>query len=138
MSQQQPSLTIPKDIIEPIVKAHMQAALAEALGDKSKLLEQMAAQVLNAKVDCNGRPPSYRSDEAGTFIEVTLANELREAVRTVLREELDKHKERIRAAIVAELQKKNSPIVKAMVEGLLTGVVTNGLAYALTVKVAKE
>lgn len=131
-------MTIPKDIIEPIVKAHIQAALAEALGDKSHLLEQMATQVLSAKVDYKGNPPRYSSDEAGTFIEVTLANELREAVRSVLREELGKHKERMRAAIVAELEKKNSPIVKAMVEGLLTGVVTNGLEYALTVKLANE
>lgn len=135
---QQPSLTIPKDLIEPIIKTHMQAALAEALGDKSKLLEKMAVQVLNAKVDYKGNVPRYSSDEAGTFIDIVLKNELQDVVRAVLREELDKHKERVRAALVAELQKKNSPIVKAMVEGLLTGVITHGLSYSLTVKLANE
>ncbi len=34
------TLNLPKDLIEPIIQSHIQAALAEALGSKSDLLAE--------------------------------------------------------------------------------------------------
>lgn len=128
------SLTLPRDLIEPIINAHIQAALAEALGSKSDLLAKMAGQILNAPVTAGGNPCNSSSyEKAGTFIEVSLRLAMQKAFRELMEAELEKHKETLKAHLTAELKKANSPLTRALVEGMCKGVVTNGLRYNLTV-----
>lgn len=128
------TLNLPKDLIEPIIHAHIQAALAEALGSKSDLLGKMAWQILNQTVNNSGNPVNASSyEKAGTFIEVNLRLAMQKAFRELLEAELEKHKETLKAHLTAELKKANSPLTKALVKGMCEGVVTSGLRYHLTV-----
>ena len=129
------SVQIPKDVLEPIIKAHMQAALAEALGDRGRLLDKMAWQILNAPVEANGAPHTNASYNrpAGTWLEVNLRLAFQKVMEEVVKEELEGHKDALRMHLRAEMKKANSPLVKALVEGMCNGVVTDGLRYRLTV-----
>lgn len=128
------SLKLPKDLLEPIIQAHIQAALAEALGSKSDLLGKMAWQILNQTVNNSGNPVNPSSyEKAGTFIEVSLRLAMQKAFRELLEQELEKHKETLKVHLTSELKKANSPLTKALVKGMCEGVVTNGLRYHLTV-----
>lgn len=127
------TLNLPKDLIEPIIQAHIQAALAEALGEKSNLLGKMAWQILNQTVDTSGQPCNPTSyNKAGTFIEVTLRQSMQKAFRELLDAELVKHKETLKKHLETELKKSNSPLTKALLEGMCNSAVT-GLRYSLTV-----
>lgn len=128
------TLALPKDLIEPIIQAHIQNALSEALGDKAGLLSKMAWQILNTKVNSSGNPSTSSYDQAGTFLEVNLRVAFQKMLQQCLEEELEKHKETLKKYLTAELKKDKSPLTKALVEGMCNGVVTSGLKYRLTVE----
>lgn len=134
---EQASLQLPKDLIEPIINAHIQAALAQAFGGQEKILQKIAQQLLNQPVDYQGKPTNSSYEKKGTWIEVNLQLAFHQAMKDVIAAELEKHKEILKKAMSEQLKKTNSPLVKAMVEGMCNGAVTNGLKYHLQVTEVK-
>ena len=130
------TLALPKDLIEPIIQAHIQTALAEAF-DKEAIISKIAWQILNQKVNSDGKPADREYSVAGTFLEVSVNKMLREAFTQMLSEEMEKHKETLKTYLTKEMGKSNSKLVKAIAEGLVEGLVTNGLRYNLTVTTPK-
>ena len=130
------TLALPKDLIEPIIQTHIQAALAEAF-DKNAIISKMAWQILNQKVDSTGKPADREYNVAGTFLEVSINKMMREAFTEMLAGEMEKHKETLKVYLAKEMGKSNSKLVKAIAEGLVEGLVTNGLRYHLTVDMPK-
>jgi hypothetical protein len=64
---------------------------------------------------------------------------IREATEEVLSQELGKHKEAIRAQLITLLSKKNGPMIKQLVDGMISGVVkSDGLKYRINVSFDKE
>lgn len=115
------SLTLPKDLIEATINQHVQAAVAAALADKAQILQMAVGRVLTEKVDTDLKPCSYGS--AKPFIEMAVQKSIRDAVQTVLNEELAKHHEAIKAELARQIGAKNSPLLKLMVESMASGMV---------------
>jgi|GEM_PF-7038979 len=133
------TLALPKDLIEPIIQTHIQNALAEAFNQKDAIISKMAWQILNQHIDSEGKPcdkGGYR--DTGTFLESTINKMMREAFKECLAQEMEKHKETLRGYLTKEMAKSNSKLVKAIAEGLVEGLVTNGLKYSLTVEMPKN
>lgn len=116
------SLQIPRDLIDPIIEAHVSAAVLSALADKQGLMQRVVAQTLSAKVDSQGRKSDY--NDAKPWIQWLTEECIREAVKKALQEAVAKNEEMVRDAIVKELQKKNSPLVRQLVSGM-TSAFTN-------------
>jgi len=133
-----PSLTIPRDIIEPIIQSHVAAAITEALGLKKQLLSEIATRIINECVDSNGKPSSYSYDKGRRWIDWATQDAFRKAMQSAIEEQVELHKETLKKALVAELKKVNSPLVKAMVEGMVTGALTTNLCYNLTISEKKD
>ena len=117
-----PTFQIPKDVIEPIIQAHVSLAVVNALGDGNKLMESAVRQVLETKVNDKGESSNYNSDIP--WLQWALGNAVRKAVKEVLEEELLKHKDRLKAQLVSMLQKKNSKLINELIEGM-AGAMTN-------------
>jgi hypothetical protein len=115
-----PTLQIPKDIIEPIITAHVSAAILSAFADKSKLMEVAVAQVLNAKVDKDNGKPTSSSYNATSYIQWLMESVVRKAVANAIEEQVGLHKEELKKAIAAELGlgKKYTPLAKQLVNGM--------------------
>lgn len=126
------SVNIPKDMIEPVIKAHIQAAIVSALGDGRALIEAAVQRILTEKVDENGKPSSYSN--ARPLADFLLRQCIQTAAKEVILEELPKHKEAIRASIKANLARRNSPLIKQFVNGMV-GALTNAdrLKYRIQV-----
>ena len=117
------TLQLPRDLIEGAINSHVQAAIAAALGDKAKILETAVAQVLTAKVDSEGKPGrGYGHDFE--FIQWAVRDCIHKAVRQCLQAEIAKHQDTIRKNIAEQLAKKNSPLLKQLVETMTTGLVS--------------
>jgi hypothetical protein len=129
-----PTFQIPKDVIEPIIQAHIAAAVTAALSGQDQLMNKAVHMVLNQKVDSNGKPDSYPSSSSITFIQWAMREALQKATKDALVAEVAKHADVIRANIAAQLKNSKSPIVQKLVEGLVGALVNpDTLKYRLTI-----
>jgi hypothetical protein len=128
-----PTFQIPRDVIEPIIQAHVASAVIAALGSGNQMIEAAVARILNEKVDSEGRSTS--SDyQSTTWIIHVMRKQLREAIAATVAEEMPKHKEAIRRLIARELKKDNSPMLKQFVDGMTAAIVSpDTLKYRFTV-----
>lgn len=129
----QATLQIPQDVLKPIIEARVTEALAGALGPHSKVLEKVVAAVLSVRVNERGEKDTYGRSNSPTFLEWLLEDALKKCVRTVLEDEVMKHKEMIKAALTNEFKKKNSPIVKQLIESMAGAITGDSLKYRLNV-----
>jgi hypothetical protein len=126
------TVNIPRDVIEPVIQAHVQAAIVSALGDGQQLISEAIGRILNQKVGDKGEPSSYSN--AIPWINWVLRDCVQQAVRKVIIEELPKHEAVIRAGIAADLQRKNSPLIKQFVQGMVAALTDDArLRYRVVV-----
>jgi len=113
-----PLITLDPKLVDSLVREHLYAAVLSVLADKKEaLLSQMAAQVLNLKVNEHGNVSSYSSENKFTWIELTLNRELREIIKQSCVESLALMKPEIEAAVKKEIRKSGGAIVKAIMLG---------------------
>jgi len=113
------SLQLPRDMIEAAIQREVSISISKALGDSAKILNEVVRQVLTSKVDRDGKPSSYGGLE---FIKWAMEDSLKKAVKESINEEIGKYKDVIKKNITEQLAKKNSPLVKQLVDGMCTGV----------------
>ena len=133
------SLQLPKDMIEAAIQREISLSIAKSLGDSSRILDEVVKRVLTQKVDSYGKPSSYSSNPE--FISWAVDEALREAVKKSLREEIGKYGEIIKKNIADRLAKKNSPLLKQLVEGMTKGIVSaleDGKGWQLKVIYGEE
>lgn len=128
------TIKIPNDVIQPIIEAKVAAAVTEALGGYERLIETAVGQVLNQKVGTDGQPSTYSN--AIPWFKWTMNDCIKRAARAAIEDYFKTHEDVIKRAVVVELSKKNSPLVKQMIAAL-TGSVLNAdsLRYRMNVTV---
>lgn len=127
-----PTFQIPTDVIQPIIKAHVLTAVTGALSNHSVILNEIVSRILSQQVGDDGKPCSYRGQQ---FIDYLVSTALREGVKAAVTEAIASHQETIRAAVLKELSKRNSPLVKQLVDGMVRGTFDpSRLRYALHLK----
>lgn len=115
------TLQLPKDLIEAAIQTNVAKAMAEAMGGYNSLMAQAVERVLSQKVGSDGQPSGYHNST--TFIQWAVNDQLRTAVQRALTEELAKHEAEIRRQIVGQLSKRNSPLIKQLVENMTKGLI---------------
>ena len=118
-----PTLQIPKDVIEPIIQAHIAAAVASALNGRERLMTDAIHRVLQSRVDANGQPERYNSSSSPTFVEWLMQDAIKKAAREALTEQVAKLQPAIKKAIADQLTNSKSPLVKQLVEGMSGAIV---------------
>jgi hypothetical protein len=116
-----PTIQIPQDIIEPIIQAEITRAVFEAMGPKHVVLEKAVASILTMSVDSEGKPSSYNGKP---WIDWVVGKAVRDAAQAAITEHIATHGEVIKKQLAAELAKKNSPLVKQLIEGMV-GAITH-------------
>jgi hypothetical protein len=111
-----PTLQIPKDIIEPIIQAEITKAIVEAMGPKQAVMQSAIATILSMSVDSDGKPTSYNGRP---WIDWVIGKEIRAAATEAITSHLATHADVIKKQLATELAKKNSPLVKQLIEGMV-------------------
>lgn len=128
----QPTLSIPKDLIDPIIHAQITAAVAQAMGPSAHVMQQAIASILSTQVDNEGKPSAYGRGQS--WLDWAVADSIRKAAKAAIEESVAGLSEAMRKQFIAELGKKNSPMVKQLVDGMVSGVFKpESLRYRLTV-----
>lgn len=95
------NITLSNDLIEPIVRAQLQASITAALGRSDLLVAQVVQTLMNQKVDSEGRTSQYNGGEplitwmANTAIKEAAS----EAIKEWFSANKDEMKKKLRAAI---------------------------------------
>jgi len=131
-----PTLQIPSDVINPIIEAQISAAIAQALGQPGALIERAIRTILATKVNSNGEVSSYGANQ--TWFDWAVASQVKKAAQAAIEANVAALGDAMKKQFITELSKKNSPMVKQIVDGMVSGVFKpENLKYRLTV-VAEE
>lgn len=135
------TLKLPKDLIEAAIEKQVSIAMVEAFDDKGQIINSAVSKVLWAKVDSEGKSSRYHQSSDKPFIQWALTDALRKTVVKTINEEIKRYEQTIKDHIKKELSKKNSPLLKQLVEGMGKGIV-NALqskwSFNLSIREIKE
>lgn len=131
-----PTFQIPKEIIDPIIKAHVNEAVIKALDGPQRLVSNAILSVIQTQVDRDGKPTTWNGTP---WIDYVIADCIREAARDAIKEFLATQRERIKADMAAQLSRKNSPLIKQLCEGLVGSITSEStLKYRLNIAFDKD
>ena len=131
-----PTFQIPRDVIEPIIQAHVSQAVLSALGDRAQIITEVVRQVLEEKVDSAGHKSNYNNSQQ--WIDWVMKQTVRKAITETLEAEMLKHQDKIKAQLVSLLQRKNSPLINQLVEGMAGAMVDPSIfKYRMTINFDK-
>jgi hypothetical protein len=101
------SLNVDESIILPIVKKKIEAKIAETLITPEELVEKVVSLALKQKVNKEGKVGHYSSDNSYDFLEIITKNAIQEKAREALKKWLDVNSEKIKQAVLKELNSKD-------------------------------
>lgn len=117
-----PTIQIPQDVIQPIIQANISAAITQAMGDRTGVVNKVIEQILNVRVDGDGKIDTYSSNRSMSWVDWAVGNALRTAAKEAINQAIAEQQDVIKQHIATQLQRKNSPLIKQLVEGMMTGV----------------
>lgn len=127
-----PTLTIPNDVITPLIEAKIRESVLAALGDQSAVMTAALASVLRTKVDHRGVVSQYHSANKTPWIEWAIGDRLKKVLLETITEYLGQHEAQIKRHLRAELAKKNSPLVRQLLNSM-AGAIAKTPTYAISV-----
>jgi hypothetical protein len=132
----EPTFQIPKEIIDPIIKAHVNDAVLQALDGPNKAVSGAILAVIQTPVDNDGKPTSWNGRP---WIDWVIGDCIRKATRAAIEAQLAEHGDKLKQALMREMTRKNSPLVKSLIEGMV-GAMTNPdvLKYRINVTYDKK
>lgn len=134
----EPTFQIPREIIEPIIQAHVATAVTAALSGREAIIEKAVAAVLGAKVDDRGQPDRYDSRGALTWVQWAMQDAVKLATKDALEKAVKGHEEKIREELAHQMTRRNSPLLKSLVAAMVGNLSNANLRYDVTVSVQEK
>lgn len=96
---------VEEDLVQPIIKEKIAAAVVSQLGDTTKLIEEMVKRALEVKVDGDGKVSNYSSYNKFTIIEAMARKTLQDAAKEAVQRIVEEQKPAITKAVQDYLKK---------------------------------
>ena len=111
------NLSINKDMLTPVIEEQVKAMMTTILGGQEQIVDKVIKNILETKVDRDGRPTSY--SDGKTYFEWLLKDEITKAVKELIAEEMKSKVSNIKKAIKKQIQSESGATVIA--DALLNG-----------------
>lgn len=125
------NLSINKEMLTPVIEQQVKLLMCEILGGKDEIVSKLISQVLNQRVDENGRPSNYSGNK--TFFEYLFVDELKKLLIELVREEVRGKQSKIKTLMRNYL--KSDKGASALSEALLNGWLGTMNGYDWTTRV---
>ncbi len=111
------SVQVGADLIAPIIKSKIEAAIVEELGKAGDLIPRIVAGVLSMKVDSDGKATNdnYR---ASTLLRYLAERVIREAANAAVREWVESKQPVLKAELIKQLDRQKASLAEMMVLGI--------------------
>ena len=126
-------IELSRDLIEPIVRAQLQASIVAAMGKKEELIGQVVQTVMNMKVDDKGMPSRY--SDSKPLITWLAEDAIKEAAREAIKEWFAENRDSLKKLIRTAIQNNSKGLAESLVVGLAQGVECK---YAANVTVVRR
>lgn len=115
MSENLINLGISPDVVEPILRKQIQAAVVANIGDPTEIINKVVEDALQAKVNENGKISRYHSDNTYDYLDLVVRNSIKKAANEAVEEWLAENTELLKKAVIRELNKpdRQNSIAKA-------------------------
>jgi hypothetical protein len=117
--QEQASVNIPKDLLEPIIRQHIAAGVVAAIGDPATLIRAVVERACKEKVNSEGKKSQFEYDNKYDFVEAIAGQAIRAATKKAVLAYVEEQRPAIEAAVVAHLKRSTSKFAKALVDGMI-------------------
>jgi hypothetical protein len=117
---EQASVNIPKDLLEPIIRQHIQAGVVAAVGDPAKLIETVIERMLKQKVNREGKVESNECYNRYDLIELVAQDAIHKAAKAAVEAYVNDQRPAIEAAVRKAIERKTGAFAKALVDGLVS------------------
>lgn len=114
------SLTISKDIVQPIVNAKINEAILLAMGGSEFLIAKVVEQVFTQKVNQDGHISTYNSDNKYNWIDAVVTKTIKEATTIAINEIISTKQDLIKNEIIKQMSSKKG--IEGFATQLLSGV----------------
>lgn len=111
------NLSINKDMLTPVIEEQVKAMMTTILGGQEQIVDKVIKNILETKVDRDGRPTSY--SDGKTYFEWLLKDEITKAVKELIAEEMKSKVSNIKKAVKKQIQSESGATVIA--DALLNG-----------------
>lgn len=129
------SIQISKEIVTPIVEAKIKDAITEALGGKEALIRSVVDQVINQKVNHEGKVSTYSSDNKYTWTEWHFGETVKTLVKKELEKVINEQASTVKDEICKQLKtKKGSSTIAAAMIGAMNKTLEN--AWSSKIEIA--
>ena len=113
------SLTISKDIVQPIVDAKIKDAIISAMGGGELLIAKVVEQVFMQKVNLDGVVSNYSSENKNNWIDVVVTKTIKEATTKAVNEFIQTKQEDIKKEVIKQMSSKKG--IEAFAAKLVSG-----------------
>lgn len=124
-------ITINRELIEPIVRSKIQAAIISELEKTPGVVLRMVTEALDEKVDEKGVKGSYDSYNKYSFIERQCTMTIQNMVKGAIMQWFDKNKPQIEKTIDAEIRKRTKQLSVDLAKSLADQA-TSGFRFNIT------
>ena len=121
---EQIGFNLPKELLTPIIRETVSAAIIKELGDPSEVIRLLVGRALGEKVNSAGRKSGYEYENKYTFLELMTGNYIRGLAEEVLKEIFEQRRDDVKAAVKSCLEKS----------GDLGEIICNGFYDSLSAK----
>lgn len=106
-------------LVEPIIRDQIAAAVVAQLGDPAELIRKMVLQVLTQKVGSNGQISQYSSENKYDLIEALSANAIRTAAKAAVERLAQESHPQIEAEIIRQIKAAPKKTAAAIMAGFM-------------------
>jgi len=99
------SMKIDQAVVTSVLQKQIQAAIVANLGGEKDLIAKAVTVALDKKVNADGCVSKYSSDNRYDYLEAVCSKAIRETTKKAVQEWLEKNCEKIKKAVLAELNK---------------------------------
>jgi len=105
MSNGQIGFNIPKELLDPILRDTVSAAIIKELGDPAEIIRKLVGKALQERVNSSGKRGHNDYENRFTFLEWMSGHYIRELAKEVLKDLFEQNREEVKTAIKISLEK---------------------------------
>lgn len=131
------TVDIDQGLVEPIIRAHIEAAIVCQLEQDENLIPKLVQAALAHKVDHDGKRSKYSSDNKYLYIDMLCKKAIQSAARQAMKEYIGENTERLQVEVKKQLESHTGTLAKIFVDSLVGGLKSEW-RFSVNVDLPKE
>ncbi len=113
------TLQVDKELVEPVIREQIQAAIVRELGQTERLVKRIVAEALTARVASNGKRSDSDYRNKYIYLEWLVEDVIRSAAKEAIKEYVEEISDEVKVEVAKQIRKSSSAFATALVNGMV-------------------